>query len=110
MVQVKGQRTHSPVGLGVPEAHQCPEDKRQKNQSEVFQDCKPPPQGSSHLPFLQRLQGGQGHPWVLGDLLVRALPVAETGLLKDQPLRTLESYLVTRATGYFPDLRLHSTH
>lgn len=43
MVQVKGQSTHSPVGLGVPEAHQCPEDKRQKNQSEVFQDCSPPP-------------------------------------------------------------------
>lgn len=40
-MQGKGQGTHSPVGLGVPEAHQGPEDKRQRNQSEVSQDCSP---------------------------------------------------------------------
>lgn len=59
MVQVKGQRTHSPVGLGVPEAHQCPEDKRQKNQSEVFQDCKHPPKVHHTYPFSRGSRGAR---------------------------------------------------
>lgn len=42
------------------------------------------PQDPSHLLFVQRGQEGQGHPWVLEDLPVQALPVAETGLLGEQ--------------------------
>lgn len=86
VIQVKGQSRYSPVGQGVPEARQCPEDRGKQSQSEVFQDYsshKP-----SHLPFLQRLQGGQDHPWVLEDPPVQALPVAETGLLREHSSAT----------------------
>lgn len=41
-MQGKGQGAHSPVGLGIPEAHQGPEDKRERNPSEVvFKDWSP---------------------------------------------------------------------
>lgn len=61
VMQVKGQSKYSPVGQGVPESRQCPEDKGKKSQREVFQDY------SSHRPITLTLSpeapGGPGSPF-----------------------------------------------
>lgn len=112
MVQVKGQSTHSPVGLGVPEAHQCPEDKRQKNRGEVFQDCSPSPHTRLiTLTLSPEAPGGPGSPLGPRGPSCPGSPCGRDRFAEGsapQPLGTLELYLVTRATGYFPDLKPHT--
>lgn len=57
--------------------------------------------------------GGPGSPLGPRGPSCPGSPCGRDRLAKEiapQPLGTLEPDLVTRATGYFPDLRLHSTH
>lgn len=94
MVQVKGQSTHSPVGLGVPEAHQCPEDKRQKNQGEVFQNCSPPPRLIT-LTLSPEAPGGPGSPLGPRGPSCPGSPCGRDRFAEGsapQPLETLEPY------------------
>lgn len=59
VMQVKGQSRYSPVGQGVLEARQCPEDKGKKGQSEVFQDYS---SQAITLTLSPEAPGGPGSP------------------------------------------------
>lgn len=111
VMQSKGQSTYSPVGRGVPEAPQCPEDKGKKSQIRArFSRMTTPTRPIITLTLSPEAPGGPGSPLGPRGPSCPGSPCGRDRLAEGtapQPLRTLEPGPATRS---FPDWQLHFAH